>query len=109
MIRATTPVHTFTFDKLDPRDFKVLNIYYAQQGVEILMKDKEDCIFGTEETDCGTIYYAAVMLSQDETKLFKSKYDVEIQIRVLTADDKALATGKYKLPVWDVINDEVLE
>ena len=30
MIRGTTPTHTFTFDKLDPRTFKVMNVYYAQ-------------------------------------------------------------------------------
>lgn len=108
MIRATTPVHTFSFDKLDPREFQKLNIYYAQQGVELLVKTKDDCTFATEETDDGTIYYASVMLTQEETKIFKSKYDVEIQLRVLTSDGKALATGKYKLPVWDVINDEEL-
>ena len=109
MIRGTTPTHTFTFKNLDPRTFKVLNIYYAQQGVEIFQKGKEDCTFKEKETDEGTIYLARVTLSQDETKQFKAKYDVEVQLRVLTADDRALATNKYKLSVWDVINDEDLE
>lgn len=109
MIRGTTPTHTFSFCKLDPSTFKVLNIYYAQQGTEIFVKQKEDCVFSTEETDNGTVYTAAVTLTQEETKLFKAKYDVEVQLRVLTMDDKALATPRYNLPVWDVINDEVLE
>lgn len=109
MIRGTTPTHTFTFEKLDPSTFKVLNVYYAQQGVELLSKDKDDCTFGTKETDTGIIYIASVTLTQEETKLFKAKLDVEVQLRVLTADDRALATPKYKLSVWDVINDEVLE
>ena len=109
MIRGTTPTHTFTFEKLDPSTFKVLNVYYAQQGVELLAKDKDDCTFGTKETDEDIIYTASVTLTQEETKLFKAKYDVEVQLRVLTADDRALATPKYKLSVWDVINDEVLE
>lgn len=109
MIRGTTPTHTFTFNHLDPTTFKVLNIYYAQQGVEILVKNKDDCTFTSQETDEGIIYNASVTLTQEETKTFKSKYDVEIQLRVLTADDKSLATAKYKLPVWDVINDELLE
>jgi hypothetical protein len=55
------------------------------------------------------LYLASVTLTQEETKIFKPKYDVEVQLRVLTADDRALATPKYKISVWDVINDEVLE
>ena len=109
MIRGTTPTHTFTFDTLDPATFKVLNIYYAQQGVELLSKAKEDCTFSTKETEDKTLYLASVTLTQEETKMFKAKYDVEVQLRVLTADGRALATPKYKLSVWDVINDEVLE
>ena len=109
MIRGTTPTHTFTFNRLDPSTFKVLNIYYAQQGVEILQKNKEDCNFTTKETEEGIMYLVSVTLTQEETIKFNSKYDVEVQLRVLTADERALATQKYKLSVWDVINDEVLE
>lgn len=109
MIRGTTPTHTFTFEKLDPSTLKDLNVYYAQQGVELLKKTKEDFVFSTKEADIGIIYTASVTLTQEETKLFKAKFDVEVQLRVLTADDRALATPKYKLSVWDVINDEVLE
>ena len=109
MIRATTPTHTFTFKNLNPETFKVLNVYYAQQGVELLSKSKEDFNFSTKEIEDGIVYEAAVTLSQEETKLFKAKYDVEVQVRALTADDKSLASPKTKLSVWDVINDEVLE
>lgn len=109
MIRGTTPTHTFTFEKLDPSTFKVLNVYYAQQGVELLSKDKDDFTFGTKETDTEMLYTASVTLTQEETKLFKAKNKVEVQLRVLTADDRALATPKYELSIWDVINDEVLE
>lgn len=109
MIRGTTPTHTFSFENLDPSTFKVLNIYYAQQGVELLQKSKEDCRFSTKDTEEGTIYLASVTLTQEETKMFKSKYDVSVQLRVLTIDDRSLATKEYKLSVWDVINDEVLE
>ena len=109
MIRGTTPTHTFTFNNLDPQTFKVLNIYYAQQGVELLSKNKEDCTFSSKETEDGLIYLASVTLTQEETKLFKPKYHVKVQLRVLTADDRALATPEYEVPVQDVINDEVLE
>lgn len=109
MIRGTTPTHTFTFNNLDPNTFKVLNIYYAQQGVELLSKNKEDCIFSTKETEDGIVYLASVTLTQEETKIFKAKYTVKVQLRVLTSDNRALATPEYEVPVWDVINDEVLE
>lgn len=109
MIRGTTPTHTFTFNNLDPSTFKVLNIYYAQQGVELLSKSKDDCVFSSKETEDGLIYLASVTLTQEETKMFKAKYSVKVQLRVLTADDRALATPEYEVPVWDVINDEVLE
>lgn len=109
MIRGTTPTHTFTFNALDPSTFKVLNIYYAQQGVELLSKSKEDCTFSTKETEDGVIYLASVTLTQEETKMFKSKYKVKVQLRVLTADNRSLATPEYEVSVWDVINDEVLE
>lgn len=109
MIRGTTPTHTFTFNTLDPSTFKVLNIYYAQQGVELLSKSKDDCVFSSKETEEGTIYLASVTLTQEETKIFKSKYKVKVQLRVLTADNRSLATPEYEVSVWDVINDEVLE
>lgn len=109
MIRGTTPTHTFTFNNLDPNTFKVLNIYYAQQGVELLSKSKDDCVFSTKETEDGTVYLASVTLTQEETKMFKAKYAVKVQLRVLTEDNRALATPEYEVSVWDVINDEVLE
>lgn len=109
MIRATTPTHKFTFNNLDPNTFKVLNVYYAQQGVELLSKSKEDFSFSSEETEDNILYIASVTLTQEETKLFKAKQKVEVQLRVLTADNRSLATPKYELSVWDVVNDEVLE
>ena len=109
MIRGTTPTHTFTFDRLDPTTFKVMNVYYAQQGKEILVKEKNDFTFSSKETDNGIVYQASVMLTQEETLNFNSKHNVKVQMRALTADDRALATKEYELSVWDVINDEVLE
>ena len=108
MYRATTPTHTFSFTNLDPETFKKLNVYYAQQGVEILIKRKEDFIFQVKETEDSILYLASVVLTQEETKLFKPRIDVEVQLRVLTADNRSLASQKYRVPVNDVINDEVL-
>lgn len=110
MIRATTPTHRFVFEDLNPSTFKEMNVYYAQQGVEILKKEKSDFQFSTEETEEHTLYIASVILSQQETKLFKGgKTPVKIQLRALTADNRSLATDEYEVPVYNVINDEILE
>ena len=110
MYRATTPTHKFEFQKIDPSTFKELNIYYAQQGTEILKKTKEDCNFTTLETEEDIITYVVyVTLTQEETNLFKEKVPVKIQLRALTSDNRALATSEYEVPVYNVINDEILE
>lgn len=108
MVRVTTPTHKFLFDGLDPSTFKELNIYYAQQGVELLKKTKEDCTFSSIETDETVLYTASVKLTQEETKMFKPKYKCKVQLRALTDGNDALATPEYELDVFDVINDEVL-
>ena len=109
MIRGTTPTHTFTFNNLDPETFKVMNVYYAQQGVEVLKKTKDCFSFSSSETDIGIVYSAQVTLTQQETLAFNPKQSVKVQMRALTADDRSLATKEYELSVWTVINDEVLE
>lgn len=108
MYRATTPKHTFVFEGINPLTFKELNIYYAQQGVEILKKTKADCTFATQETEKGISYLVIVKLSQQETKKFKARSNVHIQMRALTINDDVLATEEYEVPVYNVINDEVL-
>ena len=44
----------------------------------MLSKSKEDCTFSTKETEDGVIYLASVTLTQEETKMFKSKYKVKV-------------------------------
>ena len=109
MYRATTPTHRFIFTKENPETFQILNIYYAQQGIEILKKEKSDCSFYSKETEDTVLYVVYTVLSQEETKLFKAKIPVKIQLRALTQDGRVLATPEYEVPVLNVINDEVLE
>lgn len=109
IIRATTPTHTFTFKDFNPATLTTLKVYYAQQGKQILEKDKSDFVFASKETEDAVIYMAAVSLTQEETLLFNDRFDVEIQLRGVTEDGAALATQKYQVPVIGVLNDEVLE
>ena len=63
MFRATTPTHKFIFDNFDPSTFKELNIYYAQQGVELLRKTKDNCTFQTKETPEKELHIVSVTLT----------------------------------------------
>ena len=101
MIRATTPTHKFVL----PFDYasyvKELLITYRQGNEIILEKDKNGVSF-----DGNTIY---LHLSQEETNLFKVNISVDIQVRVLTNRNEAMASEIYKLSVKEVLNDEVLK
>lgn len=108
MIRGTTPTHTFKFGTLNPEELTQLNAYYAQRGEVILTKTKEDFNFNSFTDEEITTYTAYTKLTQEETLLFSPRTEVEIQIRVLTSDGIAMASPKYKVPVQNVLDDEVL-
>ena len=108
MTRGTTPTHVFTFDTIDPSTLSVLNIYYAQRGIIILKKEKSDCHFETVEKGGVTLYNAKVKLTQAETKMFTAGVDAEIQLRVLMDDNTASASFKFRIPVFNVLDDEEL-
>lgn len=108
MIRGTTPTHTFKFGTLNPEELTQLNVYYAQRGEVILTKTKADFNFNSLIDDDITLYSAYTKLTQEETLLFSPRIEVEIQVRVLTDDGIAMASPKYKVPVQNVLDDEVL-
>lgn len=100
MIRLTTPTHRFKFPfELDENVAKVL-ITYAQNRKIVLEKEFEGAVSG------NTIEYR---LTQEETKRFSPFAKAEIQIRVLFADGKAVASHIYDMKVDDVLNGEVME
>ena len=108
MIRGTTPTHTFKFGTLNPEELAQLNVYYAQRGEVILTKTKADFNFTSFVDDDITTYTAYTKLTQEETLLFSPRVEVEIQVRVLTDSGIAMASPKYKVPVQNVLDDEVL-
>lgn len=99
MIRGTTPTHTFKMP-FSPENIKDIIVTYAQRGKVIFEKRTDECSF----TDDSVI----VRLTQEETFLFPSSDDVYIQLRVLLQDGSALASCKYSVPLFDVLNDEVM-
>ena len=110
--RATTPLHTFTFE-VDPFEtYKRILISYAQDGKVVLNKTEADLFFEPpDETACGmTRWTASLRLTQEETNLFSAdnKKPVTIQLRALTNADEAIASEMITVSVQDVLDDEVL-
>ncbi len=108
MIRFTTPVQEFVFD-IDPiANFARIVISYAQRGKILFEKEKTDLSFRQSDDGGDPIYIASFTLSQEETGLLSVQADVDIQVRVLTYNDEALASEIFKLKVDDVLKKEVL-
>lgn len=109
MYRASTPRHMFTFD-FDPElHFDRIQISYAQDNEVLLTKEKEDLVFETKETACGTVWTASFQLTQEETKLFGERPFVSVQIRFLDTAGNVVTSPAVRIRVENVLNDEVLK
>ena len=99
MRRGTTPTHSFTIP------FSVANVadalvVYAQSEKIMLQKTASQC-----HMEGNTL---SVELTQEETFLFDSGKKVQIQIRVLTTEGKALASNIITTDVAKCLSNEVL-
>ncbi len=107
MIRATTPLQEFTFES-NPEDFARILITYKQDENIVLEKTQDDLSFSSYIGEDGIIVYiAAFRMTQEEANLFEPE-PVRVQVRVLTADNEALASDITTMKVTDVLDDEVL-
>lgn len=99
MMQGTTPTHEFIlpFDAATVREVRVT---YKQNGATVLEKTETDCT-----KDGNSI---KVVLTQEETFKFDPKYNVEIQLRVLTADGVAMTSQPEKVRCSEAFNTEVL-
>ncbi len=99
MIRGTTPTHTFVLP-FDTANVKECMIIYGQDDKEVLRKEASVCTMSDNKI--------VVELTQEDTLKFDCKKNVQLQLRVLTQDDKALATKVQTYPVHKCLNSEVL-
>jgi hypothetical protein len=102
MRRGTTPTHTFRLP-FDTSSIKELFIIYAQSShltEAKVVKSKEEC---TLHDDTVT-----VTLSQEDTLSLSHSIPVKIQVRVLTHDNKALASKVIERSVKPCLDDEVM-
>lgn len=99
MIRGTTPTHYFTLP-FDTDKVKEIKIIYAQEEQIVLEKTIDDC---TLEGNT-----ASVKLTQEDTLLFDCHKFVQIQVRVLTKNDEAMASEIENVKVGKCLDNEVL-
>lgn len=100
MIKGTTPQHIFSLP-FSTEMVKTIQITYAQHDVIKLIKGTEDCVF-----DGNTV---STRLSQEDTFLFEEGVCVEVQVRVLTNGDDALASNVIRVRCAECLSKDVLE
>jgi hypothetical protein len=96
---GTTPTHIFTLP-FNAEMVENVEIVYHQFGKNVLVKDIEDCEMSGNEI--------SVTLTQEETFLFDGSANVEIQLRVVTQNDEALASDIIRVPCYKCLSNEVL-
>ena len=99
MTRGTTPTHTFRLP-FSADIAEKIRIIYAQNDNVVLEKSESDCTINGD-----TI---SVALSQEDTFSFDTKSNVQIQLRVLTAGNNALASKILIASVAECLTEEVL-
>ena len=98
--RGTTPTHTFTLP-CDSSVIKEVMIIYAQNDAEVICKTKDHC-----KIEGNTV---TVTLTQSDTLKFNHRYNVQVQVRILTLDGVAAASDIEVVSVRKLLNDEVME
>jgi hypothetical protein len=99
MIRGTTPTFTFNLP-FEVSNVKAAYITIRSKRVEI-EKNLASCVLnGTTIT---------TTLTQEETLRLPRSKQAEIQLRVLTKDNSALATSIFTVQVEDILKEGVIE
>lgn len=99
MIRGTTPTHKWTIP-VDASFIRGIRVIYKQGEDVLLVKTTEDCIVEGKKLK--------VTLTQEDTLKFSHEDTAEVQVRLLTTDMKSLATRVMKVPIWELLDDEVM-
>lgn len=98
MYRASTPTHYFRL-RYEPDAIKEIWLSYTQDGKLILRKTIDSFKF-----EDGVW---SVRLTQEETNLFSESW-ATARIRVLLKNGDSFPSQKFRLPVYDVEDDEVM-
>lgn len=105
MYRATTPIHTFTLP-IQTSNCKEIQVTY-RQGPAKVVKHYQDGVLPEGMTlDEDKVI---IKLTQAETLKFCPKDPAYVQVRVLTTDDSAYASQRFKVSINNVLNEEILQ
>ena len=96
---GTTPTHKFTLP-FSTEMIDTVEITYCQNKKVVLQKYNRDCTMSGNTV--------SVTLTQEDTFEFAEGVNVEIQIRVVTTDDTALASDIVKVSCQRCLSEEVL-
>lgn len=99
MIRYTTPIHNFELLNLNA-EIKKIRVTYAQNNKEIITKTEDDVMISDNNV--------LVQLTQEESALFRTGYDIQVQIRVLDSNNVVQANEIFYIPIHKVLNEEIL-
>ena len=100
VFKGSTP--TLNFNINTPlENIQVMYLTFEQRGMLILEKD----INNIQIIDKDTI---AVTFTQEETLLFSSKYDIEVQFRAKYADGAATTSDINTFNMYRVLKHEVI-
>ena len=99
--RATTPKQIFTLDLENVSDLSEILVTYAQRGKIIVQRTKSEMTIEENKV--------SFRLTQEETLSFRENIPVEIQVRVFTSDNNALASDIFEVSVGRVLDEEVFE
>ena len=105
MYRATTPTHTYTLP-IDTSTCKEILVTYKQNKAQ-LDKHYQDNLLPPGMTLDGD--KVIIKLTQAETLMFCDSNPAYSQVRVLTADDSAYASQRFKVSINAVLNEEILQ
>lgn len=98
---GTTPTHIFTIPPdINMSTISKAQVIYSQNNKQIL------CKYIQQFSDDNII---KIELTQEETFLFNYKLRAEIQVRLLTKDDKSLLSDIITISVEKCLSNEVLE
>ena len=100
VFKGSTP--TLNFNINTPlENVQAMYLTFEQRGVLVLEKD----INSIQIIDENTI---AVTLTQEETLLFSSKYDIEVQFRAKYTDGSATTSDINTFNMYKVLKNEVI-
>ncbi len=99
MRRGTTPTHSFVLP-FNVESVQAVQVIYRQNDQNILILEKDDCTLSGNSV--------SVRLTQEDTFDFDDGANVEIQIRVVTADGEAMASDAIQVSCDRCLTEDIL-